>query len=144
MTTLTPAKIEELAYNAGMSVEVNKHGNTQFRGFSTELERLVNMVQVKVSSQGCTRSHPHENMSVECALKAEIAGLKAELRRVKDKWQEDYLLLNDVCTELTKLQLAAKEAKQTLLGYKPSINKFGLLFGTGQKAIDRLTEAGVH
>jgi len=35
---------------------------------------------------GCTRSHPHENMSVECALKTEIAVLKAELRGTNMKW----------------------------------------------------------
>jgi len=29
---------------------------------------------------GCTRSHPHEDMSVECALKAEIAWLRNQLK----------------------------------------------------------------
>jgi len=87
MNTLTPAKIEELAYNAGMSLAVNKHGNWQFCGHITEMERFVNMVQVKTrnegyitgSTSGCNRSHPHENMSVECALKAEIAWLRSQL-----------------------------------------------------------------
>jgi len=47
-------------------------------------------------NSGCTRSHPHEDMSVECALKAEIAGLKAELRRVNIEWDLDHAELQKV------------------------------------------------
>jgi hypothetical protein len=38
------------------------------------------------TDQQCTRSHPHEEMSVECQLRTEIVRLKAAVRNARLTW----------------------------------------------------------
>ena len=45
----------------------------------------VEAIKSHQDNLGCTRSHPHEDMSVECALKAEIAWLRNQLETSRTK-----------------------------------------------------------
>ncbi len=44
-----------------------------------KLERTCNQLREQLASLGCTRSHPHENMSPICELKTELARANNQL-----------------------------------------------------------------
>jgi HPt (histidine-containing phosphotransfer) domain-containing protein len=77
-------------------------------GYARAIEDYCNQLE-QAQKQGCTRSHPHEEMNKECELRTEIARLTNCLSRANalaERFERESYLLGD---ELEKLQAQKQE-----------------------------------
>jgi len=100
-----------------------------------ELENRVEACEYSTNSTGLRKQI--------AALKADKQELENELARVKAKWQDDYLTLNDVCNQQIELEAAAKLALDAMqIIRRIEDMEYGSIAKSG-RAIEALKKAGI-
>jgi len=108
---------------------------------NTHADADVNATNAKLASNylELVAKTEKENLHNQCELQAKIKDLETELARVKAKWQDDYLTLNDVCNKQIKLEAAGKLALSGLILIRKQLKSWD----DGDAAVEALKKAGI-